>query len=342
MICQVAENKKILRLVKKGFIPGRELARRLNLSRHRIGRIIRELIDEGFPIEARPGRGYRLRKMPDRLLPSLIHLRLGRGRIGRRIYYSPTTDSTNERALRLASLGAPEGTVVITEHQKSGRGRSGRCWVSPRGKGLLLSIIFRPRLKPHELFRLSMLASIAAVNAIYATTGLKSTIKWPNDIYLNGRKVGGILMELFPGRGPHPTAVLGIGINVNFDPSLYPEIGNMATSLSKELGREASRLELAVAFLKEVNRGYRALKMGKFNAIFHKWRGNLMGLGSRAQVRTAEGLIRGRAEDVDETGALILRDERKGRRLILTEDVSWELRPIGSEQWPVLSNKTGR
>ncbi len=274
--------------------------------------------------------------LTDSLFPELIKKGLNTRIVGRRIYYFPATDSTNQRALELALAGSPQGTVVVADRQLKGRGRSGRRWFSPGGGSLLLSIIFRPDLEPAELFRLSMTASLAVVRAIRVGTGLRSVIKWPNDIMINRLKVGGILVEFAPRRGRAPVAIVGIGINVNFNSSRLRSIRGTATSLSEEVGGPLSRLKILKILLREIDKGYRALGEGLFERTFRGWKGHLMGLGQRVRVNTPDGLLRGVVDGVEENGALVIRD-RNNRRRAITEEVAWELRPSG--RWPPARGK---
>jgi BirA family biotin operon repressor/biotin-[acetyl-CoA-carboxylase] ligase len=223
--------------------------------------------------------------------------------VGRRIVHLPVASSTNEVAKTLARRRAREGTVVIAEEQTAGKGRLGRGWTAPAGTSLLLSVILRPTRA--QLPQLIMLSSLAACRAVEGVTGLAARLKWPNDILVNGRKLGGILTEVdLLGNRPR-FAVVGIGLNVNFDVGAVPEIRESATSVSLELGRDFPRQELLLALLRELDDLYLALRRGQ--SLREEWRGRLETLGRWIRVTGRGGVEEGWAEDVDEGGRLLLR-----------------------------------
>lgn len=320
------EDQVLKLLLQEGeHLSGETIAERLGVSRAAVWKRIKALREAGFTVEAQPKRGYRLLGCPDLLWPARIGHALNTELMGREIFYFPAIDSTNLYAKKLAANGAAEGTLVIAEGQTQGRGRMGRSWLSPAGKSLLFSVILRPPLQPNEVFRLTILSSWAAARAIARQTPLAPQIKWPNDILLQGRKVGGILIEFAADQDRVSFAVVGIGLNVNFDPLAYPELAGAATSLAKELGQEVDRLGLLVALLRELDRGYRLLLTGPesgFEAIRAEWRASLIVLGKQVRVSCGEEVQEGLAEEVDENGALILRDAKGKRRVIYTGDVS--------------------
>ena len=178
--------------------------------------------------------------------------------IGRRVRCFRSLASTMDTARRMAEGGAPEGAVVLAEQQTQGRGRFERPWVSSPGQNLSLSIILRPPID--RMRSLNMAASVALVEAIHATTGLIATVKWPNDVRVNGKKVAGLLIEARApsddGQSDAGYAILGVGLNVNHDPtpSLTPPAE--ATSLALALGRPVDRLRVLQAFLRSLDARY--------------------------------------------------------------------------------------
>lgn len=238
--------------------------------------------------------------------------------MGRRLLYLARTTSTNEVAKGLARRRAPEGTVVLAEEQTAGKGRLGRSWAAPAGSSLLLSVILRPTLS--RLPQLTMMASLAAARAVEGATGLPVRLKWPNDVLIRGKKVGGILIEAeLAGQRPR-FAVVGMGLNVNFDVGAVPGIPETATSLSLELGRDFPRQDLLLALLEELETAYQGLKAGA--PIQEEWRERLETLGRWVRVTGKGPPEEGRAEDVDDQGRLLLR-LADGSLLALSEgDVS--------------------
>lgn len=238
----------------------------------------------------------------DSLSPAFITNNLDTHFIGQRVIYYPRLTSTMDVAKREAQQGAVEGTIVIADEQTAGKGRLKRAWLSPKGN-IALSIILYPSLL--YLPSLIMLASLAVVHSIETVTGLKSQVKWPNDVLVNGRKVCGILIESDVRGNIVDYAIIGIGINVNLSLSDFPEILPTATSLSHELGRDASRLSLIQRLLVEIERLYLALPAG--GSIYQEWRDSLVTLGKRIRVKSGKTIYEGIAESVATDGSLLLR-----------------------------------
>jgi BirA family transcriptional regulator, biotin operon repressor / biotin---[acetyl-CoA-carboxylase] ligase len=221
---------------------------------------------------------------------------------GRRFIYLTNTSSTMDVARAEAESGAEEGTVVLAEEQTAGRGRFGRQWLSPAGKNLYLTLLLRPTVD--KLRRLSIITPLAVALAIEETTGLVPRIKWPNDVLLSGRKVAGILIETeFSGSEPR-YALLGPGINVNFDIDPSSEIASIATSIKQELGAEASRESLLASFLNHIEALYTAPDP---RAVHEAWKSRLETLGRDVTLTFRDETFTGHADDVDDVGNLILR-----------------------------------
>ncbi len=255
--------------------------------------------------------------MENNLSPTSITSNLETHFVGQRVIYYPTLASTMEVAKREARQGAAEGTVVIAGEQTAGRGRKNRAWLSPRGS-IALSIILYPGVV--YLPYLIMLASLAVVHSIEAVTGLQPQVKWPNDVLVNGKKVSGILIESSLRGNIVDYAVIGIGVNVNLRLSGFPEILPAATSLSDELGRDISQLDLIRRLLVEIERLYLALPAGE--SIYQEWRHSLVTLGKKVQVRSGKTVYEGIAESVDRDGSLLLRHLDGSLTKIVAGDVT--------------------
>jgi BirA family biotin operon repressor/biotin-[acetyl-CoA-carboxylase] ligase len=266
---------------------------------------------------------------PDRITAGHIHKELRTDRLGRPATYLPSTPSTNTIAHELAREGAPDGTLVITDHQTRGRGRLDRQWLSPPGEDLLFSLVLRPSLRPARAFQVTAAASLAVAHAIRRETGLDALIKWPNDIYIREKKASGILTELGICGDHLDYAVAGIGINVNSDPSLHPGLRETATSLKLEAGRTLARLPLLAATLEILEQFYVRLKDGAFREVKDMWEALSLIKGRGISVSTGDALFEGIAESVDDDGTLVLRD-RNGRACrFVYGDVSLSLRGQG-------------
>jgi BirA family biotin operon repressor/biotin-[acetyl-CoA-carboxylase] ligase len=256
-------------------------------------------------------------EMNSRDIESSIRSRLNTGFVGHRLHYYRQLPTTMETARELANKGAAEGTVVIAGTQTAGKGRIGRSWLSPQGS-LAMSIVLRPAMK--NLPQLVMIASLAVVRAIKQVTGLEAHIKWPNDIMLNGKKVCGILIENEVKGGNVNFAVIGIGINVNFNPMNLPEIADIATSLFHELGTELSYAELSAKLLSELEQLYLDAQAGV--PIHTEWQENMETLGRYVKVDTGKTMEQGKAEAVTEKGNLILRRADDSLAEIVAGDVT--------------------
>jgi BirA family biotin operon repressor/biotin-[acetyl-CoA-carboxylase] ligase len=216
--------------------------------------------------------------------------------MGRELHYLPVTTSTQDIARQMAEEGAPEGTAVIAGEQQSGRGRMGRSWLSPSG-GLATSIVLRPSLGSVHL--LPAITSVAVFRAL-ASLGVKAGIKWPNDVLISGKKACGILIENGLKAGELSYAIVGIGINVNFATGSYPEIADIATSLSDQLGRELPVGEVALHLYLELEEIY--TRIGEPTRIIEEWSRNMVTIGRRVTSDFYGNRIDGTAEGVNNRG----------------------------------------
>lgn len=246
--------------------------------------------------------------------------------IGREIHHLPSTFSTNTIAQQLARAGRPEGTVVITDYQTHGRGRLERKWLSPQGEDLLFSLIMRPALEPAQAFKLILVSSLAVSQAIRRKTGLEALIKWPNDIYIRGKKVSGILTELGICGDRLMFVIVGIGININSDPSRVPEIQGKATSLRLEAKHRVARMPLLTTFLELLEEFYLELQRGDLKSLKARWDGLSLIKDKEVVLTAGEELREGVAESVTDDGALIIRDRSGRRHSFIFGDVSLSLK----------------
>jgi BirA family biotin operon repressor/biotin-[acetyl-CoA-carboxylase] ligase len=232
---------------------------------------------------------------------------------GREFVFEPTVESTMDVARDAARHGAIEGTVVAADEQRAGRGRLGRSWVNPPTVNLATTLILRP---PREILRwIAMMAPLAVVRAVDDTSGLRAGIKWPNDVVVGGqgtadrgqgfRKLAGILIETEFGENEQPQVLVGVGINVNFDPREHEEIREIATSLRAELGHEVEREGLLAAYLLRLEELYDEAKAGV--SPLAAWKEPLVTLGQHVHASWPGGQAEGLADGVDEDGALLIR-----------------------------------
>ncbi len=315
-----------LRSAPGGTVSGAELSQELSVSRAAIWARIEELRSLGYEIEASPHLGYRLISAPDVLHADDLFSRLGKVRVvGRDIRVFQETTSTNDVIEKLARDGAKEGAVAFAESQTKGRGRLGRKWISPTGKGLWFSLLLRPDLHPQQTTQLIVATATALRRAIHIHAGVAPDIKWPNDILLNGRKVAGILTELSAELDHIKYVVIGVGIDVNQGVGDFPpELRGVATSLSIETGKALSRAALAVEVLRQLDQDYERLVSGRFQEIAEEWENHCTTLGQTVVIRIGDRRIRGRAESLSDDGALLLRSEHGHLETIMGGDVGIE------------------
>lgn len=229
------------------------------------------------------------------------------GIIGREILFFETVSSTNTVALELAEK-ATEGTVVLADSQDKGRGRLGRTWISPSGVNIYMSIILRPQIKPKDGSLITIMSAVACAEAIRNVTGVKITTKWPNDLMINNKKVGGILTELKTQQQKITSAIVGIGINVNIDVREFPEeMKQTATSLKNEAGVSYSREPIVAEILNEMDRWYKTLTTLEKEAILQAWKNLTSTLGRKVMIITPQETLTGTAEAIDNEGMLIVR-----------------------------------
>ena len=289
-----------------GYISGEEISRSLKVSRTAVWKYIEELRTSGYEIEAVPHLGYRLTSSPDKLFPHEIQFDLKTQFIGRKIFHYDSVPSTMDAAFRLGMEGEPEGSVVIAEGQLKGKGRLGRTWTSPKGKGIYLSVIFRPAMTATEVSHLTLMSAVAVCEAVNKMSGVKATIKWPNDVLIGTKKLAGILTELHAEVDRVRFCVVGIGLNVNTPLNLLPP---HSTSLKHEAGENFSRVELVQEILRSLERWYGRLKENGSAVIISRWTELAQTLGRRVRIVDAHGATEGEAVGLDATGGLMIRND---------------------------------
>jgi BirA family biotin operon repressor/biotin-[acetyl-CoA-carboxylase] ligase len=307
-------------------VSGAQLAERLAVSRAAVWSRIEELRKVGYNIEAGPHFGYRLVSSPDALHADDLLARLGAVKvIGRDIRVFEETTSTNDVIEKLAQDGVREGVVVFAESQTKGRGRLGRTWVSPARKGLWFSILLRPELRPQAATQLTIASATALRRAIKSVTGLSPEIKWPNDLMFGGKKVAGILTEMSAEVDRVRHVILGIGVDVNLAANEFtPDLRKIATSLRIEAGEEVERAELATAMLRELDADYARISGGQFSQVADEWEAGCATIGRNVSVRTGVQKVSGRAEALDDDGALLVRTEHGHLERVIGGDVTLE------------------
>src|SRR5210317_1291861 len=298
----------LFRQTPDGFVSGERISDELGVSRTAVWKHIRSLRQAGYQIEAIPSRGYQLQQSPDVLMPEAIQSGLECQLVGSRIISLDEADSTNLQACRLGDVGADDGLVVIADRQSSGKGRMGRQWESPGGVNLYASILLRPPVLPFEAPKLTFLSAVAVCRAIKNCTGLQPTVKWPNDILLNGAKVAGLLNEMSSETDQVHYVVLGIGVNLNMRAEQFPaDLRYPATSLAIAYGKAVSRLAFTRSLLQELDVLYQLYLEEGSSPIFTAWAELCELTGKRVQVDCNNLLIEGTMVCLADDGALLVR-----------------------------------
>lgn len=241
------ESKKtrILKMLRsaEGYLSGQELCEQLGISRTAVWKYMKQLKEEGYQIQAVQNKGYRLVEVPDVLGESEIRSRLNTRWAGREVCFLDEVDSTNTHAKRLAEEGAPSGTLVVTDAQTKGKGRRGRTWESPKDSAVYMTLLMRPDIRPDRASMLTLVMGLSVVQAIKKVLNLDTSIKWPNDVVLDKKKLVGILTEMNAQIDYIEYLVIGVGINANMQ-EFPPELQEKATSLRIATGHPVNRAEL--------------------------------------------------------------------------------------------------
>ncbi|HEC23530.1 MAG TPA: biotin--[acetyl-CoA-carboxylase] ligase [Chloroflexi bacterium] len=245
--------------------------------------------------------------------------RLETGPFGANVHYYPRIGSTNDVARELAASHAPEGTLVIADEQTAGRGRMGRRWEAPPNTGLLMSLIFRPRLSPADVHRVVMVCGLAVAEACEASGAAPVAVKWPNDLQLGGKKFVGILPESAIMGDRLAWVIVGIGVNVNQVFTPPDPLYETATSLRMVTGSAHDRAALLARIMSRLNEWYGYLHDER---LLEAWRERCTTLGQVIRARTAEGVVKGKAEEIDLSGALWIRDEAGKRHRLTASEVT--------------------
>ncbi len=327
-------DSELLSLLREaqGFVSGEILAARVGLSRAGVWKRLNRLKALGYGIEGEPRRGYRLVGIPDKLFPEEILAGLRTQSLRGPIYHFESIPSTSDTAKALGSRGEREGALVVAESQTAGRGRLGRQWLSPPRVCLYASLLLRPPLPPTELPQITLATAVSLVRALTRAVGVTPGIKWPNDLMLNGKKLGGILTEMETESDQIRYLVVGLGLNVN-TPDFPPELADTATSLLREEGRVFSRVGILQAWLEEFELLYKHFLTRGFPEILEEWRRHSVTLGKCVAVRQGMRHLEGLALEVAEDGALLLETARGEVVRVTSGEITLESAGISPRPW---------
>jgi len=316
---------ELLRSAESDWVSSEVLRQPSGVSRTAISKQIKSLLAMGYEIESSTRKGYRLLRDLDGLQANLIQPFLEGTRFASGRYeYKEATTSTNNDVRQLGEEGAPEGSLVFAEVQEEGRGRRGRVWFNRAGDCLQFSVLLRPPVAPQQATLIPLLAATSVYRALQ-NMGVKDVaIKWPNDVLIRNRKVCGVLCEMSVDMEGIQYAILGIGLNVNTPGERFPkELWDIACSLASETGKTWRRSELLIAILKEMDAQLTLAWRGEIQPILEAWREGAHTLGKTIRVEMPNGeVLEGSAEDVNEQGALLVRDSSGKLHILHSGEVS--------------------
>lgn len=315
---------EILKMLEQtdGYVSGQELCENLGVSRTAVWKAIKKLKEEGCEIEAVSNRGYCLRKLPDFITKEACESLIDTKWAGHPYVYYREIDSTNEEAKRLVNRLDAHGMLVSADTQIGGKGRLGRVWKSPFGTTIAMSLVLKPNIPTQHVSMLTLVAALSISQAIDEVTGLKTQIKWPNDIVVNGKKICGILTEMSADMDQIYYVVVGIGINVNTDE--FPEdIKSTATSLKLETGKQVSRRMIIAASMKYMEQNYETfVKTLDMSLLMEEYQKRLVNLGNLVRVLESGNEYTGTSEGINVLGELLVRDAQGILHYVISGEVS--------------------
>lgn len=318
--------KRVIEVLKENegeFISGQKLSEELKVSRTSVWKYMNSLKEEGYNIESISRKGHKLISSPDILTSEEIAQYLNTKIIGRDIRYYETIESTNKTAKEIAQQEDKEGTVIISEEQTEGRGRLGRNWISPKGKGIWMSIVIKPNIAPTDASKVTQLTAAAVYSALNEM-GIETQIKWPNDIILNEKKVCGILTEMSSEMMQINYMVVGIGINVNLNSEDIPEdIREKATSLKIEIEKKVDRKKLIGKILNKFEYFYELfINESDISEAISICREKSILIGKNIRIIERKQELQREAIDLTENGELVVKDEFGNTSVVISGEVS--------------------
>jgi len=314
----MAIKEKILEILRKEkeFVSGEAIRRSLKVSRTAVWKQVEALREEGYRIESSPNRGYRMTQEPDRLSEAKI-LKAGPSDVSLKIQVLEETDSTNRLATEMALKGAPEGSVVLAEQQTAGRGRLGRVWESPPHKNLYLSLILRPSIPPTATLPITLVAGVACYEALKPEIPKGLRLKWPNDLWVGRKKIGGLLTDMEAEQDKVRFVILGVGLNLHSEASDFSkDLQPLVTSVRIETGQTPSRSEIAGRVLERLFHHYHRFVKGGFAALKDTWERYAQMNGQRVRVDDGDRSFEGMAEGIDSDGFLLVKTPSGTERIV--------------------------
>ena len=305
-----------------GYLSGQQLCDHFQVSRTAVWKAINQLKEEGYEIEAVRNKGYRIVDIPDRITADAIKSCLETKWMAKNLEYYDEIDSTNNRAKALGEAGGADGTLFVAETQTAGKGRRGRCWQSPAGSSISMSILLRPVMNPSDAPMLTLVMAYAATKALREKTELDIGIKWPNDLVVSGKKKSGILTEMSAEIDYINHVVIGVGINVNQD-TFPDDIKETASSLKMELGKRIKRSGLIAAVMKIFEKYYEIFQETEdLSGLQELYNSMLVNRDQEVKVLEPGNEYKAHAIGINQTGELIVRTPDGKEKEIYAGEVS--------------------
>lgn len=316
--------EEILKMLREtdGYISGQELCNKFGVSRTAIWKVMKQLKEAGYNIEAQQNKGYHIVSAPDVMDAAELKSIWKPKWVGCEILYFDSIDSTNTKAQELAEKGYPSGTLVVADKQIAGKGRRGRNWESPSGCGIFMTLMLKPDINPNNASMLTLVSALAVAKALADITGKDAKIKWPNDIVIDSRKVCGILTEMSAQFDYINNIVIGIGINVN-NSSFPEEISATASSLRLlSGGKKYRRAEIIEKIMEYFEKYYSIfLETEDLSALVNEYDAMLVNMKKQVKVLDPKEPFEGKAMGITKTGELIV-DTWESRKLVSSGEVS--------------------
>ena len=293
----------ILKILREtgDYVSGQEICEKLGVSRTAVWKVIRQLQEEGYQVDAARSRGYRIIDGPDVMTAEEVESLLDTEWAGKPVVYYPETDSTNIRIRHLGDEGAPHGTLAVADRQTAGRGRRGRTWESPGGSCIYMSILLRPDLAPEKAPMLTLVMACGVAEGIMDCADVKVQIKWPNDIIVSGKKLAGILTEMSTQVDYINHVTVGVGINVNVQN--FPEEIQTATSLLSETGTQTKRAPVIAAVMKHFEENYKIfMQTEDMSGLMKKYSSLLVNQGLEVLILEKDAEYKAYAEGINQKG----------------------------------------
>ncbi len=304
-------------------VSGQEMADELNVSRTAVWKCIKELEQQGYAIESVRKKGYILHDFPDKIEKAHIMPLLETKRYGRTLEVYETCESTQFIAHQRAQENTKDGTLIIADEQTKGKGRLLRPWESTKAAGIWMSLIIRPSLTFREAPQVTLVTAVAIVQALREVVGVEAHIKWPNDIFLNGKKLTGILTELQADPDRIQAMIVGIGMNVNQKEEDFPEsLRSIATSLRIETGKKQDRAPIIAAILKQMERFVALYEREGFAPIKLLWESYAITTGKPIRATLVDEIVEGEAIGITDDGRLQVQLEDGTVRTLYSADVT--------------------